>query len=153
MRFRRPLYRRGGWLLTAAAAGLVPLFTAAPAMAAASTSYDPVGVYVLTVTSEADTAPRPAATSTLLCVPDGGTHADAAAACEQLSRTNGRVDRVPAAPGPCTREYAPVRVAATGVWNRQRREFTRTYPNRCEAIRATGGVIFAFRTETTPTVK
>ncbi|MFI7440082.1 SSI family serine proteinase inhibitor [Nonomuraea indica] len=130
--------------VAAAAAGLTLLLGAAPATAMSVPSYDPVGVYVLTVTPDDGTTAEPLAASTLLCGPDGGAHAAAAAACDQLRRVQGRAERIPEDPGPCTREYAPVRVSAVGIWRGQRREYARTFPNRCEAVRATGGILFAF---------
>ncbi|GAA2264201.1 hypothetical protein GCM10010149_00070 [Nonomuraea roseoviolacea subsp. roseoviolacea] len=146
MRSQRIFHRHRAWLATAALAGMAPLFAAAPALAgtsATSTAPDPVGVYVLRVTPATGGDPAPVSTGTLLCGPDGGAHADPTPACDQLRRANGMVERIPEDPGMCTREYAPVRVTATGVWNRQYREFTRTYPNLCTAVRATGGVLFA----------
>ncbi|MBB6349170.1 SSI family serine proteinase inhibitor [Nonomuraea muscovyensis] len=136
------LFRRT--MPVAAAAGLALLLGAAPATATSVTPYDPVGVYVLTVTPDDGTTAEPLASSTLLCGPDGGAHAAAAAACGQLRRTQGRAERIPEDPGPCTREYAPVRVGAVGMWRGQRREYARTFANRCVAIRATGGILFAF---------
>ncbi|MFG3436028.1 SSI family serine proteinase inhibitor [Nonomuraea sp. NPDC047897] len=143
MRSQRTFDRRRAWLATAALAGLVPLFSVAPALATTSTSTDHVGVYVLRVTPATGGDPAPVSAGTLLCGPDGGAHASPATACDQLRRANGMVERIPEDPGMCTREYAPVHVTATGVWNRQFREFTRTYPNLCTAVRATGGVLFA----------
>ncbi|MEV0144134.1 MULTISPECIES: SSI family serine proteinase inhibitor [unclassified Nonomuraea] len=146
MRSQRNFNRHGAWLTTAALAGLVPLFPAAPALAttsAGSAAPDPVGVYVLRVTPATSGDPAPVSAGTLLCGPDGGAHASPAQACDQLRRANGVVERIPEDPGMCTKEYAPVHVTATGAWNRQFREFTRTYPNLCTAVRATGGVLFA----------
>ncbi|MEV0201891.1 SSI family serine proteinase inhibitor [Nonomuraea sp. NPDC050691] len=146
MRSQRTFDRRRAWLATAALAGLAPLFSVAPALATTSTTStttDPVGVYVLRVTPATGGDPAPLSAGTLLCGPDGGAHASPAQACDQLRRANGMVERIPEAPGMCTKEYAPVRVTATGVWNRQFREFTRTYPNLCTAVHATGGVLFA----------
>ncbi|WP_449064668.1 SSI family serine proteinase inhibitor [Planomonospora algeriensis] len=68
----------------------------------------------------------------------------AAAACDRLRRAGGRVEDVPESPGACTLEYAPVRVTATGTWQGRRYRYAETHPNRCAAIRATGGVLFAF---------
>ncbi|NUW35060.1 hypothetical protein HTZ77_27050 [Nonomuraea sp. SMC257] len=143
MRSQRNSDRRGAWLATAALAGMVPLFAAGPALATTSTAPDPVGVYVLRVTPVTGGDPAPVPAATLLCGPDGGAHANPTPACDQLRRANGAVERIPEDPGMCTREYAPVRVTATGVWNRQFHEFARTYPNLCTAVRATGGVLFA----------
>ncbi|WP_433252597.1 SSI family serine proteinase inhibitor [Streptosporangium sp. CA-135522] len=144
MRIWRPINGRVRWLSLAAVASLVPLLGAAPAMATSSAPHDPVGAYLLTVAPEDDANTDPLRTATLVCGPDGGTHVNPATACEQLRRAAGRVGGVPEEPGPCTREYAPVRVTATGTWNGRKHRYTRTYPNRCTAIRATGGVLFAF---------
>ncbi|MFF5211879.1 SSI family serine proteinase inhibitor [Streptosporangium sp. NPDC000396] len=111
-------------------------------MAAPSASSHPVGSYVLTVTPEGST--QPLGTATLACDPDGGTHVNSTTACDQLRRAGGRIGRIPEDPGMCTREYAPVRLSATGTWNGRKIRYERTYPNRCTAVRATGGVLFAF---------
>ncbi|GAT70098.1 proteinase inhibitor I16 subtilisin-type inhibitor [Planomonospora sphaerica] len=126
----------------ASAAGLAALLGAAPASAGAPAADGPTGSYLLEVAREDGSAP--ARKATLTCGPDGGTHPRAAAACDQLRRAGGRVEDVPERPGACTLEYAPVRVTATGTWQGRRYRYAETHPNRCAAIRATGGVLFAF---------
>jgi hypothetical protein len=42
----------------------------------------------------------------------------------------------------CTLQYAPVRVIARGTWHDRPRRFERRYPNRCVAVRETGGILF-----------
>ncbi|GAA3166501.1 hypothetical protein GCM10010466_66600 [Planomonospora alba] len=138
MRFRSPIRARAGWLAAACVAALAPLLAASPAAAGTPA---PTGSYLLKVTPQDGTAAR---TATLTCGPDGGTHADPAAACAQLRRTGGRVEGIPESQGACTLEYAPVRVSATGTWQGRQYRYERTYPNRCAAVRATGGVLFAF---------
>lgn len=123
----------------AVATAMVSIPLATPVAAAAS---GPVGSYVLSVVSADGLGPSVSAT--LWCDPDEGTHPDPVQACDQLRRVHGEVARLPERPGPCTLEYAPVRVIAHGSWKGERRDYARTYPNRCAAIRATGGVVFDF---------
>ncbi|WP_412518996.1 subtilase-type protease inhibitor [Actinomadura madurae] len=122
---------RSRW--AAVLAGMAAVTSAAPAQAA-----EPAGVYLLTM------APQhgPSSTWSLSCDPDGGTHGAASAACDQLEAVDGDVGRIPARPGACTLEYAPVRVTADGSWRGAARHFARTYPNRCAAVRDTGGILF-----------
>ncbi|MFI0484765.1 SSI family serine proteinase inhibitor [Actinomadura sp. 9N215] len=122
----------------AALAGIAVVAQAAPAQASPGPAREPVGAYLLTVAPEHGhgTAKR------LLCDPDGGTHPAAAEACDQLASVDGEVARIAARPGPCTMEYAPVRVSADGTWRGKPRRFAETYPNRCAAVRETGGVLF-----------
>ncbi|MEV5746614.1 SSI family serine proteinase inhibitor [Actinoallomurus sp. NPDC052308] len=142
---RMPDSLRGGGrrTITVAALGLLALVTGPAAVAAPMTiQIGPVGVYTLSVrTIEGG---DPARTTVLTCDPDGGTHLAPAAACDQLRAVDGRIADLPEASGACTLVYAPVRVTAAGRWNGGSRRYTRTFFNRCAAIRATGGVIFAF---------
>ncbi|GAT69900.1 proteinase inhibitor I16 subtilisin-type inhibitor [Planomonospora sphaerica] len=133
---------RAARLALVAAAALTPLLWAPPAGAVPAEPSAPGGSYVLTVQPELGSSPVRAVT--LTCGPDGGTHAYAATACDQLRRAAGRVERIPEDPGMCTREHAPVRVTATGTWNGRHRHFAQTYSNHCTAVRATGGSLFAF---------
>ncbi|CND69441.1 Subtilisin inhibitor-like protein 7 [Mycobacterium tuberculosis] len=114
-------------------AGMAAVASAAPAQADG-----PVGSYVLTVVPESG----PASGWSLHCDPDGGTLTSASRACDQLRLADGRVERIPARAGACTLQYAPVRVVARGSWRDRPRYFERTYPNRCVAVRETGGVLF-----------
>ncbi|WP_165970346.1 SSI family serine proteinase inhibitor [Actinomadura sp. 6K520] len=117
-------------------AGTAVLAQAAPARAQAPV--EPTGAYLLMVAPEEG----PVTAKTLWCGPDGGTLQAASRACAQLAAADGEVARIPAKEGPCTLEYAPVRVSADGKWRGRPRHFTRTYPNRCAAIRDTGGILF-----------
>lgn len=128
MNMSRARYR---W--AAALAAMAVLAQAAPAQARG-----PAAAYLLTVTPEHG----PGTTRSLWCDPDGGTHDAASRACDQLEAANGVVARIPAQPGACTLEHAPVRVRADGRWHGQPRHFARTYPNRCAAVRETGGILF-----------
>ena len=121
----------------AALAGAAVLTQTAPAQAGAPA--EPAGSYLLTVAPEGGSA----ATKTLRCDPDGGTLRSAARACAQLAGADGHVSRIPPENGPCTMEHAPVRVRADGRWRGEPRRFSRTYSNRCVAVRETGGVLFA----------
>lgn len=103
---------------------------------------EPQGSFTLTVTSA--TSGELFAKASLTCSPAGGSHPNPAAACEQLSKTDGRIEDIPEDPGPCTREFNPVIVAASGSWRGEERHFEREFGNRCVAVRATGGVIFDF---------
>ncbi|MGH3930001.1 MAG: SSI family serine proteinase inhibitor [Pseudonocardiaceae bacterium] len=87
---------------------------------------------------------EPIASASLTCTPAGGSHPNPVAACEQLSQSDGRIEGIPEDPGPCTREFVPVIVSASGTWNGEPRHYKQEFSNRCVAVRATGGVIFAF---------
>ncbi|MFD0900040.1 SSI family serine proteinase inhibitor [Actinomadura sediminis] len=128
---------------------VMPLAISVASVAAvpAAQAREPQGVYQLGVTpASAPPEEPPAARATLTCGPDGGTPARASAACDQLERADGDIAKIPADPGPCTKEFAPVKVSADGMWNGRVRRFVQTYPNRCTAIRETGGVLFSLPT-------
>lgn len=118
-------------------AGMAVLAPALPA-AAAPAPREPHGAYLLMVVPDHG----PITAATLWCDPDGGTHLHANRACDQLRSASGDIARIPARKGPCTLEYAPVRVQADGTWRGRPQHFTRTYPNKCVAVRETGGIIF-----------
>ncbi|MGH8905848.1 MAG: SSI family serine proteinase inhibitor [Egibacteraceae bacterium] len=80
----------------------------------------------------------------LTCEPPGGSHPNPTAACEQLSRADGRIEDIPAESGFCTFELNPVIVSASGSWRGEARRFEKEFANRCLAVRGTGGVLFAF---------
>lgn len=101
---------------------------------------EPVGSFTLSITSAH--GGETIASASLTCPPDGGSHPNPAAACEQLSRVDGRIEGIPEDPGVCTREFRPVIVAASGTWNGEPRQYKQEFSNRCVAVRATGGVIF-----------
>ena len=98
------------------------------------------GSFSLSITSVA--TGETIANASLTCPPNGGSHPNPVAACEQLSRVDGRIEGIPEDPGPCTLEFNPVIVAATGTWNGEPRHYKQEFSNRCVAVRATGGVIF-----------
>ncbi|MFL6056033.1 MAG: SSI family serine proteinase inhibitor [Actinoallomurus sp.] len=121
---------------------------AGPAAIAAPTTTParPEGVYALSIGSVE--GGDPVRTSLLTCAPDGGTRVGPTVACGRLRAVGGRIADLPEASGACALVYAPVRVTAEGRWNGGVRSYARTSFNRCAAIRATGGVIFAFWRET-----
>ncbi|WP_165966599.1 SSI family serine proteinase inhibitor [Actinomadura sp. 7K507] len=125
----------------AALAGTAVIAQAAPAQA--QPPQEPAGAYLLMVApQEGPVTGKTLWWKTLWCGPDGGTLRSAPQACEQLESADGEVARIPAREGPCTLEYAPVRVSADGTWRGEPRHFARTYPNRCAAMRDTGGILF-----------
>jgi Subtilisin inhibitor-like len=98
------------------------------------------GSFRLSITSA--TTGETIAKASLTCPPNGGSHPNPVAACEQLTRVDGRIEGIPEDPGPCTLEFDPVIVTATGIWNGEPRHYKQEFSNRCVAVRATGGVIF-----------
>lgn len=82
--------------------------------------------------------------ATLTCGPDGGTHPDAIGACEQLAEADGHLERVPSTPAACPMIHEPVTVEATGHWQSEVRSFVGSFGNSCQAVAATGGVIFQY---------
>ncbi|TMQ84427.1 hypothetical protein ETD83_40850 [Actinomadura soli] len=127
---------RLGW--AAVLAGMAVLAQAAPAQAAPGRAGGPSGAYLLMVAPEHG----PVTAVNLWCRPDGGTHPAPSRACDQLESVDGEVGRIGVQQGACTLEYAPVRVSADGRWRGRARHFAQTYPNRCAAMRRTGGVLF-----------
>ncbi|RFS82850.1 serine protease [Actinomadura spongiicola] len=120
-------------------AGLMGMAAVACALPAhAEAQEKPVGVYLLTVTPDHGFA----VTKRLRCRPDGGTHHAASRACDQLEAADGEIGRIPEQTGMCTLEMAPVRISAEGTWRGRPRHFARDYPNRCLAVRDTGGILF-----------
>ncbi|MER7544864.1 SSI family serine proteinase inhibitor [Actinomadura sp.] len=115
-------------------AGIAVIAQAAPAQAD-----EPAGAYLLVVAPQQG----PVTVRSLYCDPDAGTLKAASQACDQLEAVDGEVGRIPARTGPCTLEYAPVRVSAHGRWHGRPRHFERTFPNRCIAVRDTGGILFS----------
>ncbi|MEV0095444.1 SSI family serine proteinase inhibitor [Streptomyces sp. NPDC050738] len=119
---------------TLAAAILVALAAAAPAQADPT---PPRGLF-LTVSGDENTWMR----GVLLRCPadDTSHHPDAEAACAALHDAAGDLDRLPADPHACTKEYAPVTVGATGTWLGRPTAWHKTYANACMLDAATGPV-------------
>jgi hypothetical protein len=117
----------------------LPVSTAAHATSLS----DPPGWFTLSITSA--TSGELIAGAFLTCMPAGGSHPHPGAACDQLRQADGRIENIPGQQGVvCTKEFAPVIVAASGRWRLEPRDYQETFPNRCHAIAATGGVVFAF---------
>ncbi|NKE63238.1 hypothetical protein FXN61_43550 [Lentzea sp. PSKA42] len=96
------------------------------------------GELTMTVTPENQSA---TSAFTLTCNPDGGNHPSADAACAEIEAANGDFSALPGEPDLlCTYIYDPVTVSATGRWMGQDVNYTQTFPNTCELIRATGSV-------------
>ncbi|WP_405809770.1 subtilase-type protease inhibitor [Streptomyces sp. NBC_00210] len=80
----------------------------------------------------------------LHCSPEpGGAHPDPAAACSALAAARGDLDRLPGDPHPCTEEFDPVTVDATGTWRGRMTAWHKTYANAC-ALDAATGEVFRF---------
>ncbi|MEO3810872.1 SSI family serine proteinase inhibitor [Sphaerisporangium sp. B11E5] len=88
-------------------------------------------------------SPTPADHAVLLqCSAPGGTHPHPADACRLLDPVNADLNELNADPkAKCTREYDPVTVYASGLWDTQRLSYEHTFPNPCE-LRATMGAVF-----------
>ncbi|MFJ3930598.1 MULTISPECIES: SSI family serine proteinase inhibitor [unclassified Streptomyces] len=80
----------------------------------------------------------------LSCAPQpAGPHPEAAAACAELEAVDGQLDRLPGDAQPCTKQYDPVTVSATGAWGGRPTSWRRTFANACE-LTATTGPVFRF---------
>lgn len=84
---------------------------------------------------------------TLNCAPaPGGTHPSADAACRELTSVEGEFAMLAGSSGrPCTRQWDPVTITATGVWQGKRVDWSATYGNACEMRESmNGSTVFAF---------
>ena len=81
-------------------------------------------------------------TVTLRCEPAGGTHPNAAQACNDVAKSNGDLKAMPAGTNPraCFMIYNPVTVTAQGDWHGQPVNFSHQYPNSCVMRDKTGSV-------------
>ncbi|MFF0449712.1 subtilase-type protease inhibitor [Streptomyces sp. NPDC004609] len=142
---------RGGAVVTAAAAlalggavtGSARAAEPVARPAAASGLYAPSAL-VLTAGKDASTSVDRAVT--LSCAPSaGGTHPAPEDACRELGAAGGDFTALPSALPytMCTREWAPVTVTASGVWQGKRVDWSGTYNNGCE-MQAALGAVFAF---------
>ncbi|MDI3386290.1 subtilase-type protease inhibitor [Streptomyces sp. B-S-A8] len=71
---------------------------------------------------------------TLTCAPrPSGTHPDARAACAELRAADGRFGDLarPTTDAVCTKQWAPVTVFATGLWEGRRVDWSATFANGC----------------------
>ncbi|MFI2371301.1 subtilase-type protease inhibitor [Streptomyces sp. NPDC018833] len=123
-------------LAVAAAVPAVPA-TASPAPQRAEKPTLPRGLF-LTVSGAENTWIRGVL---LRCSPEpSGPHPDAAGACAALDEARGDLDGLRGEPHPCTKQYDPVTVSATGVWRGRPTAWHKTFPNACELAAATGAV-------------
>ncbi|MGN9794567.1 SSI family serine proteinase inhibitor [Streptomyces sp. OZ13] len=77
----------------------------------------------------------------LHCSPvPAGPHPEAAAACAALDAARGDLDRLSGERHPCTKQYDPVTVSATGAWRGRPTAWHKTFANACELAVATGAV-------------
>ncbi|MGW4231954.1 subtilase-type protease inhibitor [Streptomyces sp. NPDC004980] len=85
---------------------------------------------------------------TLSCAPrPSGTHPAPAAACTELRAVDGEFTRltVPRSQGNCTRQWDPVVLEATGVWQGRSVSWSTAFANACEMRASLGeGPVFAF---------
>lgn len=85
---------------------------------------------------------------TLSCAPrPSGTHPSPAAACSELRAVNGEFARLtaPQPTGSCTRQWDPVVLNVTGVWQGRSVTWSAAYGNACEMQASLNeGPVFAF---------
>jgi Subtilisin inhibitor-like len=120
----------------AAAAAL----TAAIALAAPP-AFAQTGRMILRITALTTGASR---TVSLTCEPTGGTHPDAAAACQALIAADGDISRIPRFPALCINVHDPVVASAFGIWNGHIVGYYRRFENAGCANISTGLHVFDF---------
>lgn len=77
----------------------------------------------------------------LHCSPvPSGPHPEAAAACAALDAAHGDLDRLPEDRHPCTDQFDPVTVSATGAWRGRPTAWHKTFANACQLALETGAV-------------
>ncbi|MEU5416324.1 subtilase-type protease inhibitor [Streptomyces clavifer] len=85
---------------------------------------------------------------TLSCAPrPSGTHPSPTAACTELRSVEGEFTRLTTTPsqGNCTRQWDPVVLDATGVWQGRNVSWSASFGNACEMRASLGeGPVFAF---------
>lgn len=137
---------------TASAAALVLTGTLAAGVAHAEAA-GPTSLYApsaMVLTIGKGDAPATATierAATLNCAPTpSGTHPAPRAACKELAAVNGEFAQLASAPKhPCTRQWDPVTVTASGVWQGKWVNWSATYGNACEMRESlTGGAVFSF---------
>ncbi|WP_214409405.1 SSI family serine proteinase inhibitor [Sphaerisporangium fuscum] len=80
----------------------------------------------------------------LQCAPAGGSHPKSGDACRQLERVAANLNDMNVSPDDkCAKEYDPVTVYGTGLWDGSRLAYERTFRNRCE-LHASTGAVFDF---------
>ncbi len=104
-------------------------------------SGEPVGRYELRIVKPDGEV---LGSATLTCSPAGGSHPNAEKACAQLTDAEGDVEKIPPEDRICPRIFDPVVMVAEGTWKGTPRSFKREFPNKCEGIGGTGGILFDF---------
>jgi subtilisin inhibitor-like len=84
-----------------------------------------------------------AAAVVVTCDPAGGVHPKVKKVCKTLAKVNGDPDLIKPAQTMCTLQYAPVTAEVTGTWRGRAVDWSQTFGNTCEMVRATG-VLFTF---------
>ena len=130
--------RRSDVILALACAVAGSAFVAGPAQAQSSATPSR-STLVLSVAPDQQSGTS-ARTALLRCDTDGGVHAAATAACDDLRAVTGDIGALAAGDGICTYEYAPVTAAAVGVWRGRPLSYRATFPNRCALLQHTGDV-------------
>jgi hypothetical protein len=122
---------------TVAGAALTPAAHAAPTAPAAP----PHEVTFMNLSVQPEQA-RDARTAVLTCDPAGGTHPNAAAACQTLATANGDFQALPTAHSNvvCPQIYKPVVFTARGTWHDKPVQFQKKFANACQASAQTGQV-------------
>src|SRR2546430_147438 len=111
-------------LTCAAAATIACLAVASTAGAAASAPRGDLQLWA----SRGESFSENTATVMLQCAPDSGDHPKAEDACAAVAKAGGRFEAMSGG-GICTREYAPITVAALGTWDGRQVDFSKTYAN------------------------
>jgi hypothetical protein len=114
-------------------AGALVAPAAAPSAADSQADILPQAELELSVTRDADGATDTVELICQLSTPDDGTHPNPAAACDSLRAVGGDFEQLPDAGAPCTREYDPHTVTATGRWDGSIVDYEETFANRCLA--------------------
>ncbi|MEV0661454.1 SSI family serine proteinase inhibitor [Actinomadura luteofluorescens] len=127
----------GGAVLVLGAVAAVPANAAVPADAAAATRL------TVSVAPEISTGPAPKSVA-LECEPTGGTHPDAAAACDDLIKAGGDFRKIPPLPAGCPTYYSPVVATVQGLWRGTPISTSARYTNAVCANVQTGGHILHF---------
>ncbi|MFF4603342.1 SSI family serine proteinase inhibitor [Streptomyces sp. NPDC001339] len=111
-----------------------------PAQAVAALAPQPPGSdqgLLLTVSGDSGTWIR----GVRLGCPDSyGRHPHALAACNALTWARGDMDALPGEPHPCTKQYNPVTVSASGTWRGGPVNWRKEFSNACMMDAATGAV-------------
>ncbi|MGW2632123.1 SSI family serine proteinase inhibitor [Streptomyces chattanoogensis] len=131
-----PKARRASRAAALTAAAVLGALAAAPGGPAAAVEPPRHGLF-LTVSGAGNTWIR----GVLLVCPDTrGNHPHGAAACAALTEADGDLDELPATPRPCTKQYNPITVEATGEWRGRPVAWRKSFPNACVLDSDTGPV-------------